>query len=122
MGAGSSFGQDALISDAPRNATVTTARFAGSCDYRSDFSELLMSIIEYVTLEEVEAVKSMQNNTCLCRCALQSRITALEISDPVKRIPLPMLRDEIKAFERILSILLSGLSDPNCRGRRLSFE
>ena len=102
MGAGSGFGQDALISDAPRNATVTTLE---SCELmrlsEGDFSELLMTpVIEYVTFEEVEAVKSMQSKPPVfvdVRSNLE--VQPLAISDPVKRIPLPMLRDEMKALE-----------------------
>ena len=102
MGAGSGFGQDALISDAPRNATVTTLE---SCELmrlsEGDFSELLMTpVIEYVTFEEVEAVKSMQSKPPVfvdVRSNLE--VQPLDISDPVKRIPLPMLRDEMKALE-----------------------
>ena len=102
MGAGSGFGQDALISDAPRNATVTTLE---SCELmrlsEGDFSELLMTpVIEYVTFEEVEAVKSMQSKPPVfvdVRSNLE--VQPIAISDPVKRIPLPMLRDEMKALE-----------------------
>ena len=102
MGAGSGFGQDALISDAPRNATVTTLE---SCELmrlsEGDFSELLMTpVIEYVTFEEVEAVKSMQSKPPVfvdVRSNLE--VQPLAVSDPVKRIPLPMLRDEMKALE-----------------------
>ena len=102
MGAGSGFGQDALISDAPRNATVTTLE---SCELmrlsEGDFSELLMTpVIEYVTFEEVEAVKSMQSKPPVfvdVRSNLE--VQPLAMSDPVKRIPLPMLRDEMKALE-----------------------
>ena len=102
MGAGSGFGQDALISDAPRDATVTTLE---SCELmrlsEGDFSELLMTpVIEYVTFEEVEAVKSMQSKPPVfvdVRSNLE--VQPLAISDPVKRIPLPMLRDEMKALE-----------------------
>ena len=102
MGAGSSFGQDALISDAPRNATVTTLE---SCELmrlsESDFSELLMSpVIEYVTLQEVDAVKSMHTKPPIfidVRSNLE--VQPLEISDPVKRIPLPLLRDEMRGFD-----------------------
>ena len=102
MSAGSSFGQDALISDAPRNATVTTLE---SCELmrlsESDFSELLMSpVIEYVTLQEVDAVKSMHTKPPIfidVRSNLE--VQPLEISDPVKRIPLPLLRDEMRGFD-----------------------
>ena len=102
MGAGSGFGQDALISDAPRNATVTTLE---SCELmrlsEGDFSELLMTpVIEYVTFEEVEAVKSMQSKPPVfvdVRSNLE--VQPLATSDPVKRIPLPLLRDEMKALE-----------------------
>ena len=115
MGAGSGFGQDALISDAPRNATVTTLE---SCELmrlsEGDFSELLMTpVIEYVTFEEVEAVKSMQSKPPVfvdVRSNLE--VQPLAISDPVKRIPLPMLRDEMKALESDPIYLVIGPKRP----------
>lgn len=115
MGSGSSFGQDALISDAPRNATVTALE---SCELmrlsEEDFSELLMSpVIEYVTLEEVEAVKQM-HETAPVFIDVRSKLElqSSRISDPVERIPLPLLRSELPALAKEPIYLVIGPKRP----------
>jgi CRP-like cAMP-binding protein len=115
MGSGSSFGQDALISDAPRNATVVSLE---SCELmrlsEADFSELLMSpVIEYVSLEEVEAVKKM-HETAPVFIDVRSKLElqSSHISDHIERIPLPLLRNELPALPKEPIYLVIGPKRP----------
>ena len=115
MGPGSSFGQDALISDAARNASVIALE---SCELmrlsEADFSELLESpVIEYVTWDEVDAVKRMQETPPVfidVRSNLE--LQSMELSEQVQRIPLPLLRDEIPALDPRAIYLVIGPKRP----------
>ena len=100
--AGDNFGQDALISDAPRNATVTmTTDGALMRLARPDFQALLMEpVIETLTRDQVaEMVQQEEPKTCI----LDVRTPEEAEMDPVSgatNLPLLSLRNRMAELER----------------------
>lgn len=92
--AGDNFGQDALVSDAPRNATVTMTSSGNLMRLSEpDFQSLLMSpVIEAVTMEEVrEMIKQGDPKTYIIDVRTPGEVEADKIPGSLN-IPLLLLR------------------------------
>lgn len=97
LGAGDNFGQDALVSDVPRNATVTMTR-KGTLVRLSeeDFESLLMRpLIERVTMEEVrEMIEQGDPRTYILDVRSPNEVETDKIQGAVN-VPLLSLRKNL---------------------------
>ncbi len=97
LGAGDNFGQDALVSDIPRNATVTMTRKGKLMRLSAeDFESLLMRpLIEIVSMEEVqEMIEQGEPKTYILDVRNQSEVENDSIQGAIN-VPLLSLRKNL---------------------------
>ncbi len=102
IGPGDFFGEDALISDKKRNATVTMLASGELMRLdKQDFNELLVKpASEYVTLEEVQAViEGGEQQIKFIDVRHPSEIEA-EVVAGTKNIPLQLLRQQARELDQ----------------------
>lgn len=102
IGPGACFGEDALVSDAPRNATITMLS-KGSMIRLSkvDFQQLLQQPAnEYVTMEEVDSARqSGEQKVLLVDVRLPKEFKAGSMESAVN-IPLQVLRQNLTKLKK----------------------
>jgi len=114
--AGACFGEDALVSDAPRNATITMLT-AGSIMRLSkeDFQQLLQKpVSEYVTLDEVESAReSGEQKVLIVDVRLPKEFKGGSIETAIN-IPLQVLRQNLSKLKKDITYITT------CDGGRRS--
>lgn len=116
LSAGSFFGEDALISDAPRNASITmTSDGVLMCLGKDDFQDLLQSsVIRRITEEELDKMDEEGDHTLVridVRLAMEFKH---DRTVGAQNIPLNELRHKVKDLEKDFTYIVS------CDGGRRS--
>lgn len=112
LGPGDYFGEEALISDAPRNASVKMTQ-NGNLMYldKDQFSKLLREpVLQYVTQEEIDEHKQSEP-VILLDIRLPSEYEHDHEADTIN-IPLPELRDKVKKLDNSPTYAIVGESGP----------
>ncbi|MCB1616926.1 MAG: cyclic nucleotide-binding domain-containing protein, partial [Pseudomonadales bacterium] len=106
--AGNYFGEDALVSDVPRSATVKMLSDGLlSTLEKEDFKRLLKdSIVEYITPQEADE-KIRNDKSYILLDIRSSEEYDHEHSDQSQNIPLAMLRSELKELDFDATYLIS---------------
>ena len=100
--AGHYFGEDALISDAPRNATITmTSDGVLMCLDQESFREILQeTVIQTVTEEEMERLSEDGDRACVLLDVRLPMEFKHDRRPGARNIPLTDLRREVKSLEK----------------------
>ena len=112
--AGQSFGQDALVSDMPRNATVmaTTPCQLGMLT-EADFEDLLLNpVIETITPAEIEEAVRVQGTEVKILNLYQSDESQPESSGEEISIPFMELRNHIHELSKEVIYAVRGPASP----------
>lgn len=120
LSSGSFFGEDALISDAERNATVTmTSDGVLMCLAKEDFRELLQeTVIKRVTEQQMREMMDEGDHACVLLDVRLPMEFKHDRKPGAKNIPLTELRREIKQLEKDFIYVVScdggGRSELGC--------
>ena len=99
---GDCFGQDAMVSDAPRNATVTMTTDGVLMKLSApDFQELLVApVIEMVTMAEARAmIEKADPETCIIDVRTRQEAGA-DVIPCSRNLPLPLLRKNLRKLKK----------------------
>jgi len=112
--AGQSFGQDALVSDLPRNATVmATAPCELGMLTEADFEDLLLSpVIEVITPAEIEEAVRVQGTQVQILNLYQPNDLQPEAAEEELAIPFMALRNHIHEFSKEIVYVVRGPASP----------
>lgn len=116
LGAGNFFGEDALISDTNRNATITmTSDGVLMMLGQEDFRELLhASVVRSVTEEELEKMEEEGDRACVTIDVRLPMEFKHDRTPGARNIPLTELRRQLKTLEKDFTYVVS------CDGGRRS--
>jgi|TARA_B100000315_G_scaffold259226_1_gene314364 CRP-like cAMP-binding protein len=116
IGPGACFGEDALVSDAPRNATITMLSQGSMMRLsKEDFQHLLQQPVkEFVTLEEVEAVREAGEQKVLIVDVRLPKEFKTERIESAVNIPLQVLRQNLGKLKKDITYITT------CDGGRRS--
>ena len=116
IGPGACFGEDALVSDAPRNATITMLSKGSMMRLsKDDFQHLLQQPVqEYVTLEEVEAVREAGEQKVLIVDVRLPKEFKADGMESAVNIPLQVLRQNLTKLKQNITYVTT------CDGGRRS--
>jgi CRP-like cAMP-binding protein len=109
LGAGSFFGEDALISDTPRNATVTmTSDGVLMCLGKDDFKDILQqSVIRRVSEEEVERMEEEEDRAVVTLDVRLPMEFKHDRTAGARNMPLNELRRQLKTLEKDFIYIVS---------------
>lgn len=109
--AGDMFGEEALISDLPRNATVTIAEDTRLMALpKADFIALLSApVLQYVDHIQLERLVRQESRPVVLMDVRQPREVACEPLLPAKNIPLSELRQRLPGLSRDCCYVVQGL-------------
>jgi hypothetical protein len=112
--AGQSFGQDALVSDLPRNATImATAPCELGMLTEADFEDLLLSpVIEVITPAEIEEAVRVQGTRVQILNLYQPDDLQPEAAAEELAIPFMALRNHIREFSKEIVYVVRGPASP----------
>ena len=112
--AGQSFGQDALVSDLPRNATImATAPCELGMLTEADFEDLLLSpVIEVITPAEIEEAVRVQGTRVQILNLYQPDDLQPEAAAEELAIPFMALRNHIHEFSKEIVYVVRGPASP----------
>ncbi|MDG1112830.1 MAG: cyclic nucleotide-binding domain-containing protein [Pseudomonadales bacterium] len=112
--AGQSFGQDALVSDLPRNATImATAPCELGMLTEADFEDLLLSpVIEVITPAEIEEAVRVQGTQVQILNLYQPDDLQPEAAAEELAIPFMALRNHIHEFSKEIVYVVRGPASP----------
>ena len=112
--AGQSFGQDALVSDLPRNATImATAPCELGMLTEADFEDLLLSpVIEVITPAEIEEAARVQGTQVQILNLYQPDDLQPEAAAEELAIPFMALRNHIHEFSKEIVYVVRGPASP----------
>ncbi len=112
LGPGDFFGEEALISDAPRNASVRMTQSGNLMFLEKDqFSKLLREpVLQYVSQDELDQHKGDQS-VVLLDIRLPSEYEH-DHEDNTMNIPLPELRDKLPELDESSTYAIVGESGP----------
>lgn len=107
---GNLFGEDALVSDMPRNATVTMTSSGTLMRLSKDDFDLLLRkpVLNYITRKELDTLFDEADTGVI---VLDVRATQEAAADPVLRsrnIPLAQLRQELRSLEQDFIYVVCG--------------
>ena len=110
LSAGRFFGEDALISDSPRNATITmTSDGVLMCLGKNDFQAILQdSVIRHVTEDELDTMVLEADTACILvdvRLPMEFRH---DRTPGARNLPLNELRREVQNLEKDFFYVVCG--------------
>ena len=115
------FGEDALISDSPRNATITmTSDGVVMCLGKQDFQAILQdSVIRHLGKGELDTIAGSRYRLCAGGCAVTHGFAT---PHGARNIPLSELRRELQNLEKDFFYVVCGDSRRNELGAYILSE